>query len=345
MEKVLGFLFLLCSALAAAAQVTLPTGRVVPKDSFIVFLFVGHSNMTGRDRVALDTAESPFLWNCLLNRPPQLAWIPAREPLHIENPPDQEFGCGPGMPFLKALGIAYPGYYFGIIQNSNSGYCVQGNFRRGKDAYDEEIGAASLFAGTVTLGGIVAMIGWVEAEDGSVAANPFRFAFQESCMVAEMRSDLQKPDLPFVIGEFENGASSPLAVDRDTVAAQIFATPARITNSAIVSSEGMTYTDDHHYDCSSQKVWGERAARVLVDHGWGPGRTSTAEPLAWCAPSGTLSPHRGDEIRFFDPRGRLVASIPVASDGIIPHSELRGMYIVKHVRGPTALATTLRFLF
>src|SRR4051812_38251075 len=47
---------------AATAQVNLG-GVTVPKDKFVVFLFIGHSNMAGRDINHSDNVTDPRVWN------------------------------------------------------------------------------------------------------------------------------------------------------------------------------------------------------------------------------------------------------------------------------------------
>jgi hypothetical protein len=339
------FTVLLFLASSINAQITLPNGHIVPKDSFIVYLFFGHSNMAGRDKGNLDSAANPFLWNFQLDRQPLQTWVPAKEPIHIENPPFPEFGCGPGMPFLRAMSNAYPGYYFGIIQNANSHYTIAVDYRRGKAAYIEEIGAAQTLMGKVTFGAMVAMLGWVESEGEIAAASPLEFAWQETSMVAEIRQDLQVPNLPYLVGEFENGASSTRAIYRDTVARRILLTPSLIKNSAIVPSAGMGYIDDHHFDCVSQKAWAQRAFRICVDSGWVPGGGSPVAVPARFGPGSGLALSRGDALLVFDARGRLISSQAVQAAGVMPHFGLRGVYFVKHLRGGTVISTTRKILF
>jgi hypothetical protein len=337
---------LLFSTASVFGQVTLPNGRVIPKDSFIVYLFLGHSNMAGRDKSKLDTVSSPSIWNFQLDRPPLQTWVRAKEPIHFENPPAPEFGCGPGISFLKAVSTISPGYYLGILQNANSHYCIATDYRRGKAAYTELVGAAQTFRGKVTFGGIVAMLGWVESEGEYPLAKPAEFAMQESCMVEEIRADLQTPNLPYAIGEFELGATSARAKFRDTITQKILTTPSILRNSAIVSSVGLTYTDDHHYDCASQSVWGQRAFGVFRDSGWLPTGLSAERSKENLRTASSLHEFRpGDEVQLFDATGRRVGSGVVGASATMPGFTLRGIYMVRHLRQRTVIATARRYFF
>jgi hypothetical protein len=190
------------------------------------------------------------------------------------------------------------------------------------------------------------MLGWVESEGETALAKPEEFAMQETCMVAEIRQDLLAPNLPYVIGEFENGASSTRAIYRDTVARRILLTPTIVANSAIVSSAALTYTDDHHFDCASQKVWGERAFTIFKDKGWLPGSTSVADRrFALRRESGIRECVAGDEMQLFDAAGRLVASAVAGAGGSLPRFSVRGIYIVKHIRRQSVLTTSLKCFF
>src|SRR3954470_1078890 len=108
--------------LQAAAQVNLG-GVTVPKDKFVVFLFIGHSNMAGRGINHSDNVTNPRVWNYHWMSDKQ--WVLAKEvPGNLANGLSGR-GCGGGgMPNLKALAQAFPSYYIGAIDNASlSGTC------------------------------------------------------------------------------------------------------------------------------------------------------------------------------------------------------------------------------
>ncbi len=130
------FLALLCPYLIWA-DVTLNNGRVVPTDSMLVFVFLGHSNMSGRalyygtenpDSMAMihsiyDDVDSN-IWQYHIEdiyntrNIPTGTWIPAR--WRISNDQEVNYSCleeclGPPMPFLKKVRSYYPQHHLGVI--------------------------------------------------------------------------------------------------------------------------------------------------------------------------------------------------------------------------------------
>ena len=78
-----------------AAAITLG-GIDVPKDKFIVFLAIGHSNMAGRvDDIDLETYQThPRAWNFKFDDGTD-AWLPAQPPVHRDV--SWQRGGGPAM--------------------------------------------------------------------------------------------------------------------------------------------------------------------------------------------------------------------------------------------------------
>src|SRR3954467_13730970 len=107
---------ILMSALSAHA---LKLGSAeVPKDKIIVYILIGHSNMAGHVTVGTDGVTAPRIWNFQWFSNKQ--WVPAKEtPGNLANGLSSHGEGGPGMPFLKGMATAYPGYNFGVVTNAS----------------------------------------------------------------------------------------------------------------------------------------------------------------------------------------------------------------------------------
>lgn len=262
-------------------------GNQVARDSFLVFICMGNSNMSGRVAVS-DQEVHPRLWRyhipCGINGEPteeQLhTWTPARDPICGSG------GGGPGMPLLKAMIDAYPDYYFGIMQHSGSGskhYTCRDQFQKGKDGYGTILGAAMRERAEVTFAGIIAMLGDVEVQSTSGFSSwdhINNFASDIASMVSSLREDLALPagQLPYLHTEipYGEGLWDPATDECTTLREQIDQIPALIPHSAVISSEGITLKDDHHYNYNGYLMWADKVVELVAENGWAPGHESVS---------------------------------------------------------------------
>jgi hypothetical protein len=260
------------------------SGKLVPKEKVLVFLHIGHSNMAGRTTTPqslrpLSFETHPQLWAYAKGG----VWKPAKEPLSADNMTGScggvgcsglPFGAGPGMSILRtALAAAAPDAYVVSIGRGQSGttggYCR--SFRKGGLLYNIVMDAAVELKGKVTFAAIFTMLGLSEVNDRQ---NTGRFG---DCMVgvaSEMRADLGEPDLPFVVGDWEE-ADGNLSRDSSTgrvIIPQLQALPERISRSVLIPSDGLPINelDGHHYDLAGHKMWAERGIGLLKTKGWAP---------------------------------------------------------------------------
>jgi hypothetical protein len=259
-------------------------GTQVPKSDVIVFLHIGHSNMAGRvttpeELRPLNFQTHPQLWAYAKGG----VWKPAKEPLSADsmNGSCGGVGCaglpagaGPGMSILRAALAAAPDKYMVSIGRGQSGltagFCR--SFRKGGLLYDFVMGPAMELKGKVTFGGIWTMFGQSEIND---ASNNSRFG---DCMVGianDMRSDLGEPELPFVVGDWEEEAEGSLDTSSSTarvIIPQMRALPMRITRSVLIATDKlpMNPLDGQHYDLTGYKLWAERGFDLLTKEGWTP---------------------------------------------------------------------------
>ena len=267
-------------------------GMQVPKEKVLVFLHIGHSNMAGRVTTPAVAAtahlrNAPQLWSYAKGG---TFWQPAKEPLSADSMTGScggvgcaglPAGAGPGMSILRAALAAAPDAYIVSIGRGQSGttggYCR--NFRKGGLLYDFVMGPAMELKGRVTFAAVWTMLGLSEVNDRS---NSSRFGDCMAGVASDMRGDLGEPDLPFVFGDWEDGAEDDLAPDSSTgriIIPQLRALPMRVPRSVVIPTDGLPINplDGHHYDLTGHKLWAERGHRPAEDERAGPlGRALTA---------------------------------------------------------------------
>jgi hypothetical protein len=271
----------LADAAAGTTADTAPTADVtgvviggtrVPKDKVIVFLHIGHSNMAGRTSTPPDLRAFNFeshanLWAYAKGG----MFRPAKEPLSGDYL--TRGGAGPGMSILRTALAQAPALFHVSIgrghDGSIGGYCR--NFRKGALLYDYVMGPAIELKGKVTFGAIFTMLGVNEFRRD--AANLTRFNECLAGIASDMRTELGEPELPFLMGDWEAGATGAFAPTHDyaiTTKAQLRIAEMNIPRAAIIPSDGLPMSDDHHYDLTGYKLWAERGFALLRQRGWMP---------------------------------------------------------------------------
>jgi len=253
---------LLASLLGTPAAAIDLGGVAVPRERFIVFLALGHSNMCGRvDDIDRETYEThPRVWNYKFDDGTD-AWIPAQPPVHRDV--SWQRGGGPATPFLKQLADVHPGYYLGIVQNAHSSVTCVDHYRRGKAYYDELVAVAQALSADVTLGGVLVILGAMEANNQAKSQD---FANQIRGMMGELRADLGAPDLPLLINRLTRGNTH-----WQIVQSEIATLPGSLSFADIVPSDGPYKPNDNvHYTWVGQKAWGQAAAQLVDANGWFP---------------------------------------------------------------------------
>ena len=250
-------------------------GAPVAKDKIIVFLHIGHSNMAGRTSTppelrTLNFETHPRLWAYAKSG----AWRPAKEPLSGDYL--TKGGAGPGMSILRTALALAPQLTFVSIgrghDGSIGGHCR--NFRKGALLYDHVMVPAMELKGKVTFGGIFTMLGVNEFRRD--AANLPRFHECLDGIASDMRTDLGDPNIPFLMGDWEAGATGAFDPSHDyavTTRAQMRIAAMTIPRSALIPSDMLPMSDDHHYDLTGYKLWAERGFALLQAGGLLPWAT------------------------------------------------------------------------
>jgi hypothetical protein len=247
-------------------------GKRLPREKVIVFLHIGHSNMAGRADAPANLRPfhfetHPRLWAYTMPG----SFLAAKEPLsgdHITRG-----RAGPGMSILRAaLSMARePDSVMVSIghghDGSRAGYCR--SYRRGAILYDIVMGPAKQLKGKVTFGGIFTMLALTEVFPDR--ANLPRFNECIAGIAAEMREDLGDPDIPFLMSDWEMGATekfAPTFPDNAAAREQLRIAQRKIPRSSIIPTDMLPMSDNHHFDLVGYKIWGERALGLIQQNGW-----------------------------------------------------------------------------
>jgi hypothetical protein len=263
-------------AFPAAAQSVHIGAAVVPKSKVWAYILVGNSALSGRDPNR-DTAIHPHAWKYVLySQTPaiQYTFLPGREPL-CQDARNSGGNGGPGLPFLKQMSLRFPDCYFVSLQRSGPAWTCKDQFLRGKPNYDSVIIPANRLKDSVTIAGIISMLGLVEVS-GSLSSVE-SFAADIKTMVTQMRADLGMSELPYIHSGYPvlaQGSYAPTTANGVRMLEVQNQIPQTITNCVMIPTDSLTiYQDSYlsHYDRKGCEAWGTRVADSLVARRWAPG--------------------------------------------------------------------------
>jgi len=246
MTRLLGLLIVILNTpLLVAAEPTLPA-----KDKVHLFLLIGQSNMAGRGKPGdEDKKTHPRVWS--LDK--EQKWVPALAPIHFDKP--TVAGVGPGVPFGKYLAEKQPDIHIGLIPCAFGGTSIAQWDAKGKLRTDA-IARAKRAMQDGTLKGIL----WHQGE--SDMKNPKPYFDKLTALVADIRKDLDAPDVPFVVGELGLWNKGEGLMEINDAFHQL---PRKVSNTAFVSSEGLKPGPDNvHFDTPSQHLFGQRYAEAYL---------------------------------------------------------------------------------
>jgi hypothetical protein len=245
-------------------------GVPMPKEKVIVFLHLGHSNMAGRTDTPVGLRPfffetHPRLWSF------KQGWKPAKEPLSGDFLTRGR--AGPGMAILRtALGMAEPDAVMVSIghgqDGSRGGKCA--SYRRGGLLYEVIMGPAKQLRGKVTFGAIFSVLVLMDVF-GDKQLLPRAHECHEA-VARDMRADLGDPNIPFLMSDWEMGATDrfdPDLPDAVVARAQLRIAQKNIPRSAIIPTDMLPMSDNHHFDLTGYKLWAERAFDLIKEGGWG----------------------------------------------------------------------------
>jgi hypothetical protein len=254
---------------APLSGVTINLGGVdVPKERAIAFIHVGHSNMAGR--ATGPTASRPYHFQ--ETNPHAFMYHPGSQPqLAIEpKTAGDSPAAGPGTALVKEAAMLAPNYYFiSLGFGKASAYCSQ--FLPSGLYYNQLIDAPKKIKDRVTFGAIFIYLGITERHGSDADRSGFSNCINQ--LVTAIRTDVGAPNLPFMMNDYETGATGELAVGGavyNGIKPQIDKVPSVVSNSALISADGLGMEDDHHFNLDGHRTWVQRALMTMQQRGWFP---------------------------------------------------------------------------
>ncbi len=232
---------------AEPATVPLPS-----KDKFHIYLLLGQSNMAGRGKI--DPAKNtPHARVLKLDKNNQ--WARATDPVHFDKP---IAGVGIATTFGPAMAEASPDVTIGLVPCAVGGTPLA-RWELNGDLFQAAMKRAKLAVEQGTLKGVLWHQG--EADTGkSETANSYGARLQQ--MIADVRSELAAPQLPFVVGELSRWAQ--VTPGYTTVNQALQAIPAQVPRTACVKASDIQAKPELHFDADEYRELGRRYAREML---------------------------------------------------------------------------------
>ena len=193
-----------------------------------------------------------------------LHWVPAIDPVHFDKP---IAGVGPGHSFARALLARDFNARIGLVPAAVGGSPISSWEPGALDSatkthpYDD----ALLRARAAMRDGRLRAILWHQGESDAHPGLSERYAEKLRALIARFRSDLNAPELPFIIGQLGQFSGRSWNVDVRRVDSVHRAIAATVPHVAYVSSDGLRDKGDTlHFDAASQREFGERYARAYL---------------------------------------------------------------------------------
>ncbi|MEP5339025.1 MAG: sialate O-acetylesterase [Algibacter sp.] len=223
-----------------------------------LFVFAGQSNMAGRAAIEeIDFAKIPNVYVLDDND----NFIPARNPLNLYSNVKKERyrqRLGPAYSFAKAIHRAYPKDSILLVVNARGGTAIERFMKGDSTAYYKKtidrIKGVQQNNPSATLEAII----WHQGE--SNRNNYQTYLANLNKLTEDYRTDLNSPDLPFICGQL--GLWNP---EYKHIRNEISKIETTIPNAFLVSSDGLTNFDEHHFNSKSQRLLGTRYAAKYLE--------------------------------------------------------------------------------
>lgn len=223
-----------------------------------MFVFLGQSNMAGRAPIEeIDFKPIPNVY--VLND--EGKFTPAHNPLNLYSNIKKEAHrqrLGPVYAFSQGIQRAYPKDTILLVVNAIGGTAIE-RFMKGDSTscYEhtiKRIKQALIKESSATLEAII----WHQGE--SNRNNYKDYLKNLKLLVTDYREDLKLPQLPLICGQL--GLWNPEYLNIRNEISKIEST---VPNTFLVSSDGLTNFDEHHFDSKSQRFLGLRYARKYLE--------------------------------------------------------------------------------
>ena len=241
--------FLTPIALFAVLSAVALRGAATP-DHLELFLLIGQSNMAGRAPVTPeDRVPHPRVFMLTQDR----TWAPAVDPLHFDKP--DIAGVGLGSTFGRVVADAEPKTVVGLIPAAFGGTSLD-QWAPGGKLYRDAVDRTREAMKHGRLAGIL----WHQGESDSAKDKAATYAARFNRFIAQLRADLNAPDVPVVVGEIGRFGGNTEAIN-----AAIASLPETVPHCGFVSSEGLKDKGDHlHFDRASLHELGRRYAAAWM---------------------------------------------------------------------------------
>ncbi len=229
-----------------------------PDQNFHLYLLVGQSNMAGRGAVDAESAKTDPR---VLMFTKEMAWAPAKDPLHFDK---SAAGVGPGLAFGKAMAEADSKVRIGLVPCAVGGTSIKvwvpgaADKATNTHPYDDMLKRVKEAAKSGVFKGII----WHQGEADRNASD--KYGQQLTDLVERLRKELGSPDIPFVAGELPQ--FKPDQADMNSKFNDVVqGLSAKIKNYACASAKDLSDKGDKlHLDAKSAREFGRRYAEKMI---------------------------------------------------------------------------------
>lgn len=250
------------------------------QSDYDVYLVIGQSNMAGRGEM---TEADKDIISGVYILDDRDSIVPASAPLNIYSSVRKKKeiqGVNPAMSFCKEVAEKTSRKIL-LVVNARGGTSIERWMKdyKGTVRYSAKVDGPekdgmlipSLYEEAVRRTKIAMQYGqlkgilWHQGESNSEEDASKQYLSQLSTFVADLRNDLDAPDVPFVAGEIYEGYKNAVYFNR-----QIRKISRKIDNAYCVSSKGCTSKSDQlHFSRDGQILLGERYAAIILDKVYG----------------------------------------------------------------------------
>lgn len=225
----------------------------VPKKPIMkIFLCIGQSNMAGRGEIkGMDTVTlvKVFLFN------DSSKWEPAKNPLNKYSTVRKDLEMqklSPAWTFAISC-QKHLDAEVGLVVNAKGGTKIK-EWMPGTPFYNEAIIRALKAQKSSEIIGVI----WHQGESDRSSSTSYAESFRQ--IVKAIRTDLDIPNLPVVVGQISKAKESSASINEVLKHLEI-----EIPNVKCVSSDGLSHVGDStHFDTEAQRELGRRYAEAMI---------------------------------------------------------------------------------
>ena len=225
-------------------------------DVIDVYMLLGQSNMVGHNRIE---PEDQVTHPRILAMDREGRWTPATNPLRHEQ--DHLAGVGPGLSFARAMATADERITVGLIPCARDGSALR-DWSKGAELYVKAVARARLAMQRGRMKGALWLQGEAEAKS-EVAARTYLKRLTR--MIADLREDLDAPDLSFVVGEIDDfPINRPFRPCTGGVREALARVSEQVGQAGFVTCQGLGDGGEGHFDARSMREYGLRFADEML---------------------------------------------------------------------------------